>query len=93
MDFATLLNDLGDAVNSAKAKADVVSELRAAFARELAERRAELDAYTAEKQAEIDAAAADYTDAKVAADRLQAQARDLIGQILPVPDQRFRVSS
>jgi hypothetical protein len=81
MSIADLLNELGEAVASAKAKADVVSGLRA-----------ELASYTASKQAEIDEAVTDYTDAKTAADRLQGQARDVIGQILPTPDARFRVS-
>jgi class 3 adenylate cyclase len=82
MNIADLLNTLGDAVAEAKAKADVVTVLRA-----------DLAAYTTAKQVEIDDAVAAYTDAKVAADRLQAQASEVIGQILPAPDPRFRVSA
>lgn len=79
---STLLNDLGAAVATAKEKADVVTALRE-----------ELSAYTAAQQAKIEAAVTEYTDAKVAADRLQAEAREVIGQILPAPDPRFRVTT
>lgn len=81
MDVAQLLNDLGAAVADAKAKADTVTRLRA-----------DLAAVVAEKQADIDAAQHEYDDAKVAADRLQANVRDVIGELLPAPDPRFRVS-
>lgn len=82
MDVAQLLNEVATAVEAAKAKYDTVADLRA-----------ELAAYTTAKQADIDAAQQEYDDAKVAADRLQANARDYIGQILPAPDPRFRVST
>lgn len=82
MDVAGLLQSLSDAVEAAKAKADVVSA-----------KRAELASYTAAKQSEIDYAVTEYTDAKVAADRLQQQAQEAIGAILPAPDPRFRVTT
>lgn len=82
MDVAGLLNDLGDAVANAKTKAEVVSDLRT-----------DLASYTATKQSAIDAATADYADAKIAADRLEAQVRELIGSILPSPDPRYRVTT
>lgn len=81
MDVSTLLNELGAAVADAKAKADVVDQRKAALA-----------AYVAEKQAEIDEAQSAYDDAKIAVDRLQAQARELVESILPAPDPRFRIS-
>lgn len=81
MDVSTLLNQVGSAVSDAKAKADTVEKLKA-----------DLASVTATKQAKIDEAQQAYTDAKVAADRLQAQARELIETILPSPDPRFRVS-
>lgn len=81
MDVVTLLNQLGSAVAAAKAKADVVAGLKADLAK-----------YTADKQVAIDAAQSAYDDAKIAADRLQASVRDLIGELLPAPDPRFRVS-
>lgn len=81
-DVGALLNEVLEAVTDAKAKADVVSQLRA-----------DLATYTAKQQTKIDEATAAYTDAKVAADRLQAQAQALIGQILPAPDPRFRVTT
>lgn len=79
--FSDLLNALGDAVADAKKKSSIVETLKA-----------DLAAYTGAKQAEIDAAVQDYADAKVAADRLQQQARDVMGAILPMPDPRFRIS-
>jgi len=82
MDVAGLLQELSDAVEAAKAKADAVSDLRSALA-----------SYTAEKQADIDVAVAEYTDAKIAADRLQAKAQELIGALLPAPDPRYRVTT
>lgn len=82
MDVTALLQNLSDAVEAAKAKAAIVSGLRS-----------ELASYTAAKQAQIDTALIDYTDAKVAADRLQDEARDAIGAILPAPDPRFRVTT
>ena len=81
-DVGALLNEVLAAVTDAKNKADVVDGLRS-----------DLASYTAKQQAKIDAAVTEYTDAKIAADRLQAQARDLIGQILPAPDPRFRVTT
>ncbi len=81
-DVGALLNEVLAAVTDAKHKADVVEGLRA-----------DLASYTATQQAQIDAAVTEYTDAKIAADRLQTQARDLIGQILPAPDPRFRVTT
>ncbi len=81
-DVGSLLNEVLAAVTEAKAKADVVETLRS-----------DLSSYTAKQQAKIETAMAEYTDAKIAADRLQAQARDLIGQILPAPDPRFRVTT
>jgi hypothetical protein len=82
MNVTELLQNLSDAVEAAKKKADAVNALRT-----------ELASYTAGKQTEIDAAVAEYTDAKVAADRLQAQAQELIGVLLPAPDPRYRVTT
>lgn len=82
MDVTRLLQDLSNAVETAKEKADVVTELRSDLAK-----------YTAAKQTEIDAALTEYTDAKVAADRLQDQTRELIGTLLPAPDPRYRVTT
>jgi hypothetical protein len=82
MDVARLLQDLSNAVEAAKEKGEVVSGLRA-----------DLSSYTKTKQAEIDSAVEEYTDAKVYADRLQEQARELIGVLLPAPDPRFRVTT
>jgi hypothetical protein len=81
MDVARLLQDLSNAVEAAKEKGDVVNGLRA-----------DLASYTATKQAEIDAAVEEYTDAKVSAERLQEQAREAIGAILPAPETRYRVT-
>ena len=78
--FSDLLNELGDAVADAKQKASVVDALKSNLA-----------SYTLAKQAEIDAALQQYADVKVAADRLQQQARDVMGSILPMPDPRFRI--
>lgn len=82
MDVAALLNELGAAVADAKQKADVVTA-----------QKAELAALTAKRQQAIDTAQQAYDDAKMAADRLQAQVRDVIGVLLPAPDPRFRVSA
>lgn len=82
MDVAKLLQSLSDAVDTAKKKADVVSGLRN-----------ELASYTTQKNTQIEAAVVAYTDAKEAADRLQAQAREAIGAILPAPDPRYRVTT
>ncbi len=81
-DVATSLNELGKAVTDAKAKADVVTTKKAALAK-----------YVADKQAEIDAAQTEYDDAKVAAERLKESVRSLIGELLPAPDPRFRVTT
>ena len=77
----TLLNTLGSAVDAAKAKGDAVAKLKA-----------DLASYTAKKQTEIDAAQTEYDDARVAAERLQGQVRELIGVLLPVADPRIRMS-
>jgi len=77
-----LLNELGAAVKDAKEKANVVAGYKASLAEIIAA-----------KQAEIDEAQHAYDDAKIAADRLQDQARALIGELLPAPDPRFRVST
>lgn len=82
MDVSKLLNELGAAVADAKAKADVVSTLKA-----------ELAKVTAAKQKQVDTAQQAYDDAKVAADRLQESVRAVIGELLPAPDPRFRVSA
>lgn len=82
MEVSDLLNEVGTAVKDAKAKANTVAEYKAALA-----------VMVAEKQAEIDVAQTAYDDAKVAADRLQEQARALIAEILPSPDPRYRGSN
>ena len=81
-DVSVLLKELGGAVKEAKAKKQAVDAARA-----------DLAAVIAAKQAEIDTAQQAYDDAKVAADRLQASVRELIGELLPAPDPRFRVTT
>ena len=81
-DVSALLNELGSAVGDAKAKKQTVEAYKA-----------ELAALIAEKQVAIDTAQQAYDDAKVAADRLQAAVRDLIGELLPAPDPRYRVTT
>ncbi len=76
-----LLSELGAAVGAAKQKSDAVSLLKAQVA-----------TFVSEKQVEIDALQQEYDDAKVAADRLQEQVRALIGELLPMPDPRVRMS-
>ncbi len=82
MEFSQAWNDFGTAVSEAKQKADVVASLKY-----------ELAQIVASKQAAIDAAQQEYNDAKVAVDRLKVLMSDVMAELLPVSDPRYRGSN
>lgn len=92
MDVMKTLQALSDAVSEAKARRAVVAAAVQTQADTVAKLTAALESGRANTQAAVDTAQAAYDEARGVAERLQAQLRDSIGDLLPAADPRVRMS-
>ena len=85
-----VIQSLSEAVQTAKGKQAVVQTALADASKSVDAAQAALDRVKADKWAIVEKAQADYDAARTVAEGLQAQVRELVGDLLPASDPRVR---